>query len=231
MTYKVFSFELGKKYMIKNKNITSKISYKYYYKDSIYGTTNYILVVLLLEKGVFNILSMLYLLKILVFKIYVYILRIYYVISYVDCRKCDKFGIPGIRHLIDHGIHSEYLRSVFPTQRLYTENHGMTSDYMWDIDTQLSFERGKGPNDTDDLWWDGRPASLWYTAGKAGVDVHCYWFAYKQQPELFKHHIFTQMFLLRYAGARNFLFIYFIEFFICETLCFPKCLFLLKRVA
>ncbi|KAK6033396.1 hypothetical protein OSTOST_00397 [Ostertagia ostertagi] len=56
----------------------------------------------------------------------------------------------------------------------------MTADYMWDKESKLSFERGKGSsgNDTDDLWWEGLPAPLWYTAGKSGIDVHCYWFAH-----------------------------------------------------
>ncbi|VDM52075.1 unnamed protein product [Angiostrongylus costaricensis] len=94
----------------------------------------------------------------------------------------------GMQHLISHGVQAEYLRSAFPTQSwpnwlslatgLYTENHGMTADYMWDKETKFSFERGKGVNDSEDIWWDGLPAPLWYTAGKSGVDVHCYWFAH-----------------------------------------------------
>ncbi|CAJ0609338.1 unnamed protein product [Cylicocyclus nassatus] len=94
----------------------------------------------------------------------------------------------GIQHLISHGVQAEYLKSAFPTQSwpnwlnlvtgLYTENHGMTADYMWDRESNLSFERGKGANDTEDIWWEKLPAPLWYTAGKNGVDVHCYWFAH-----------------------------------------------------
>ncbi|KAL6722982.1 hypothetical protein Aduo_018041 [Ancylostoma duodenale] len=101
-----------------------------------------------------------------------------------------KFGRDptGMQHLTAHGVQAEYLKSAFPTQSwpnwlnlatgLYTENHGMTADYMWDRETKLSFERGKGANDTEDIWWENLPAPLWYTAGKSGVDVHCYWFAH-----------------------------------------------------
>ncbi|KJH41165.1 type I phosphodiesterase / nucleotide pyrophosphatase [Dictyocaulus viviparus] len=74
-------------------------------------------------------------------------------------------------HVIDW-----YLTIVFPG--LYTESHGMTADYMWDKNSKLSFERGKGANDSEDIWWEDLPAPLWYTAGKSGVDVHCYWFAH-----------------------------------------------------
>ncbi|VDO47923.1 unnamed protein product [Haemonchus placei] len=94
----------------------------------------------------------------------------------------------GMQQLISNGVQAEYLRSTFPTHSwpnwlslatgLYTENHGMTADYMWDKKTKLSFERGKGANDSEDLWWEGLPAPLWYTAGKSGIDVHCYWFAH-----------------------------------------------------
>ncbi|KAK5965597.1 Type I phosphodiesterase / nucleotide pyrophosphatase [Trichostrongylus colubriformis] len=54
----------------------------------------------------------------------------------------------------------------------------MTADYMWDKESKLSFNRGKGANDSEDLWWESLPAPLWYTAGKSGIDVHCYWFAH-----------------------------------------------------
>nr|CDJ87169.1 Type I phosphodiesterase nucleotide pyrophosphatase phosphate transferase domain containing protein [Haemonchus contortus] len=94
----------------------------------------------------------------------------------------------GMQQLISNGVQAEYLRSTFPTHSwpnwlslatgLYTENHGMTADYMWDKKTKLSFERGKGANDSEDIWWEGLPAPLWYTAGKSGIDVHCYWFAH-----------------------------------------------------
>lgn len=94
----------------------------------------------------------------------------------------------GMQEIITNGVHAEYLRSAFPTHSwpnwvslatgLYTENHGMTADYMWDKESKLSFERGKGANDTEDIWWEGLPAPLWYTAGKSGIDVHCYWFAH-----------------------------------------------------
>ncbi|PIC16402.1 hypothetical protein B9Z55_023018 [Caenorhabditis nigoni] len=94
----------------------------------------------------------------------------------------------GIRHLAANGVQVDYVTPSFPTHTwpqwmslstgLYTENHGFTADYMWDRKTNFTFERGTGPNDTEDVWWDDAKAPLWYTAGKAGVDVHCYWFAH-----------------------------------------------------
>uniref|UniRef100_A0A9J2PAJ0 Ectonucleotide pyrophosphatase/phosphodiesterase family member 6 n=1 Tax=Ascaris lumbricoides TaxID=6252 RepID=A0A9J2PAJ0_ASCLU len=63
------------------------------------------------------------------------------------------------------------------TESLYAENHGFTADYMWDVKTGTGFHKGEQPNDTAHFWWSDRPAPLWYTAGKARVDVHCYWIA------------------------------------------------------
>lgn len=48
---------------------------------------------------------------------------------------------------------------------------------MWDVKTGTGFHKGEQPNDTAHFWWSDRPAPLWYTAGKARVDVHCYWIA------------------------------------------------------
>ncbi|CAB3400483.1 unnamed protein product [Caenorhabditis bovis] len=94
----------------------------------------------------------------------------------------------GIRHLATNGVQVDAVVPSFPTHTwpqwmslatgLYTENHGFTADYMWDRKTNKSFERGVGPNDNDDVWWDDAKAPFWYTAGKAGVDVSCYWFAH-----------------------------------------------------
>ncbi|CAI5455211.1 unnamed protein product [Caenorhabditis angaria] len=94
----------------------------------------------------------------------------------------------GVRHLATNGVQVDYVTPSFPTHTwpqwmslatgLYTENHGFTADYMWDSQTNKSFERGSGPDDQDDVWWKDARAPFWYTAGKAGVDVHCYWFAH-----------------------------------------------------
>uniref|UniRef100_A0A1I7Z445 Ectonucleotide pyrophosphatase/phosphodiesterase family member 6 n=1 Tax=Steinernema glaseri TaxID=37863 RepID=A0A1I7Z445_9BILA len=99
----------------------------------------------------------------------------------------------GMRSLMAQGTHAQYMRPVFPTQSypnwrsmatgLYTENHNFTSDFMYDEDWGITFERDEGSNDTDYRWWLGGPAPIWYTAGKHHINVHCYWF-----PECDKAH-------------------------------------------
>ncbi|CAJ0938262.1 unnamed protein product, partial [Mesorhabditis belari] len=94
----------------------------------------------------------------------------------------------GMQALSENGVQAEYLRSVFPTHSwpnwmslvtgLYTENHRFTADYMWSNEKDVGFQRGTGPNDTDDLWWQDLPTPLWYTAGRKNIDVNCYWFAH-----------------------------------------------------
>uniref|UniRef100_A0AC35FH19 Ectonucleotide pyrophosphatase/phosphodiesterase family member 6 n=1 Tax=Panagrolaimus sp. PS1159 TaxID=55785 RepID=A0AC35FH19_9BILA len=93
----------------------------------------------------------------------------------------------GAETLLSNGVHAEYLQPVFPTQSypnwyslatgLYVENHNFTSDYMYNENLDIYFERDEGVNDTHHSWWDGLPDPLWYTVGKASIDVHCYWFA------------------------------------------------------
>lgn len=93
----------------------------------------------------------------------------------------------GAEILLQNGVQAEYMTPVFPTQSypnwfslstgLYVENHNFTSDFMYDQETSMLFQRDMGDNDTDYRWWALRTAPLWYTIGKAGVDVHCYWFA------------------------------------------------------
>ncbi|KAI1725456.1 type I phosphodiesterase / nucleotide pyrophosphatase domain-containing protein [Ditylenchus destructor] len=93
----------------------------------------------------------------------------------------------GAEILLQNGVQAEYMTPVFPTQSypnwyslvtgLYVENHNFTSDFMYDQETSMLFQRDMGDNDTDYRWWTMRTAPLWYTVGKAGIDVHCYWFA------------------------------------------------------
>lgn len=60
---------------------------------------------------------------------------------------------------------------------MYVENHNFTSDFMYNPSLDLLFQRDLGFNDTDYRWWATNGAPLWYTVGKASIDVHCYWFA------------------------------------------------------
>ncbi|CAD6185171.1 unnamed protein product [Caenorhabditis auriculariae] len=98
----------------------------------------------------------------------------------------------ALREIGEKGVQADYVTPVFPTHTwpqwmslatgLYTENHGFTADYMWDRKSNLTFERGTGPNDTDEKWWLDAKAPFWYTAAKAGVDLSCFWFAHCHLP-------------------------------------------------
>ena len=48
---------------------------------------------------------------------------------------------------------------------------------MFDPQNSMLFERDLGVNDSSEKWWKATPAPFWYSVGKAGIDVHCYWFA------------------------------------------------------
>lgn len=93
----------------------------------------------------------------------------------------------GAEILLQNGVQAEYMKPVFPTQSypnwfslatgLYVENHNFSSDFMYDEENDMLFQRDQGANDTDPSWWSLTTAPLWYTVGKAHIDVHCYWFA------------------------------------------------------
>nr|CAD2147345.1 unnamed protein product [Meloidogyne enterolobii] len=98
----------------------------------------------------------------------------------------------GAKTLIENGVEADYLIPVFPTQSypnwfslatgLYVENHNFTADFMFDPNNTLFFERDLGSDDLNEKWWRANPAPFWYSVGKAGIDVHCYWFATCHMP-------------------------------------------------
>ncbi|GMT35821.1 hypothetical protein PFISCL1PPCAC_27118 [Pristionchus fissidentatus] len=98
----------------------------------------------------------------------------------------------GIHKIAAMGVRADHLKPVFPTLTipswhslatgLYTENHGMTANYMYDAATNKTYFGGRNITDSDYFWWKNRPKPFWYTAGKNNVDVSCYWFSYCQQP-------------------------------------------------
>ncbi|CAK5083690.1 unnamed protein product [Meloidogyne enterolobii] len=53
---------------------------------------------------------------------------------------------------------------------------------MFDPNNTLFFERDLGADDLNEKWWRANPAPFWYSVGKAGIDVHCYWFATCHMP-------------------------------------------------
>uniref|UniRef100_A0A0K0EX79 Choline-specific glycerophosphodiester phosphodiesterase n=1 Tax=Strongyloides venezuelensis TaxID=75913 RepID=A0A0K0EX79_STRVS len=93
----------------------------------------------------------------------------------------------GIQTLLENGVQADYLKPIFPTWSyptwtslstgLYPENHHMSSDFMYDEENEMLFQRDEGENDTDYRWFIDEPDPIWYTAGKANVNVHCYWFS------------------------------------------------------
>jgi len=100
----------------------------------------------------------------------------------------------GAKMLLKNGVHVEHVKPVFPTQNypnwfslstgLYVENHNFTSDFMYDQKTSMLFQRDQGMNDSAPLWWNLNTAPLWYTVGKAHIDVHCYWFPACHRPHV-----------------------------------------------
>ncbi|MFH4979867.1 hypothetical protein AB6A40_006576 [Gnathostoma spinigerum] len=100
----------------------------------------------------------------------------------------------GFGLLTENGVTSEYVTPVFPSQGypnwyslvtgLYAENHGITADYMWDERSGMGFHRGASREDYDEIWWTQQPDPIWYTAGKSGMDVHCYWYANCHWPHI-----------------------------------------------
>uniref|UniRef100_A0AC35U6J3 Choline-specific glycerophosphodiester phosphodiesterase n=1 Tax=Rhabditophanes sp. KR3021 TaxID=114890 RepID=A0AC35U6J3_9BILA len=93
----------------------------------------------------------------------------------------------GFQNLLSNGVQAEYLKPIFPTWSyptwaslatgLYSENHHMSSDFMFDQENEMLFQRDEGENDTDYRWFVDEPDPIWYTAGKKNMDVHCYFFS------------------------------------------------------
>uniref|UniRef100_A0A915D393 Ectonucleotide pyrophosphatase/phosphodiesterase family member 6 n=1 Tax=Ditylenchus dipsaci TaxID=166011 RepID=A0A915D393_9BILA len=94
----------------------------------------------------------------------------------------------GAEILLQNGVQAEYMKPVFQHRLafltfnslatgLYVENHNFSSDFMYNEEADMLYQRDQGANDTDPSWWNLNTAPLWYTVGKAHIDVHCYWFA------------------------------------------------------
>jgi len=44
---------------------------------------------------------------------------------------------------------------------MYVESHNFTSDFMWDDENGILFQRDMGANDIDQRWWSGGEAPFW----------------------------------------------------------------------
>ena len=48
------------------------------------------------------------------------------------------------------------------------DGHNFTSDFMYDPERQIYFQRDEGANDTNAQWWSSSAHPLWYTAIGSG---------------------------------------------------------------
>ncbi|XP_037698919.1 ectonucleotide pyrophosphatase/phosphodiesterase family member 3-like [Choloepus didactylus] len=84
--------------------------------------------------------------------------------------------MPNINKLKTCGIHSKYLRSVYPTKTfpnhytivtgLYAESHGIIDNNMYDVNLNKNFSLSSSQKNNPD-WWKGQP--IWLTAMNQGL--------------------------------------------------------------
>ncbi|XP_058422244.1 ectonucleotide pyrophosphatase/phosphodiesterase family member 3-like [Diceros bicornis minor] len=89
--------------------------------------------------------------------------------------------IPNINKLKTCGIHSKYLRPVYPTKTfpnhytivtgLYPESHGIIDNNMYDVNLKKSFSIFSDGT-YDPAWWHGQP--VWLTAMYQGLKAGTY---------------------------------------------------------
>ncbi|XP_052776109.1 uncharacterized protein LOC128213996 [Mya arenaria] len=88
---------------------------------------------------------------------------------------------PTIQKLRDCGVHTPYMRSVYPTLTfpnhytivtgLYPESHGIVGNSMYDFKYNETFFIG-AKTTTNSHWWGGEP--IWVTARKQGLKTASY---------------------------------------------------------
>uniref|UniRef100_A0A8P0N319 Ectonucleotide pyrophosphatase/phosphodiesterase family member 3 n=1 Tax=Canis lupus familiaris TaxID=9615 RepID=A0A8P0N319_CANLF len=84
--------------------------------------------------------------------------------------------IPNINKLKTCGIHSKYMRAVYPTKTfpnhytivtgLYPESHGIIDNNMYDVNLNLNFSLSSKEKNNP-AWWKGQP--IWLTAMYQGL--------------------------------------------------------------
>lgn len=89
----------------------------------------------------------------------------------------DKVETPYFHELMKRGMTASNLKPVFPSVTfvnhfsivtgLFSENHGIVNNSMWDPFTQRAFEIRDISEVDRSEWWEGEP--LWVTAEKQGV--------------------------------------------------------------
>ncbi|KAF6364359.1 ectonucleotide pyrophosphatase/phosphodiesterase 3 [Rhinolophus ferrumequinum] len=89
--------------------------------------------------------------------------------------------MPNINKMKTCGIHSKYLRSVYPTKTfpnhysivtgLYPESHGIIDNNMYDVNLNKNFSLSSKEKDNP-AWWQGQP--IWLTAVYQGLKTGTY---------------------------------------------------------
>ncbi|XP_066263305.1 glycerophosphocholine cholinephosphodiesterase ENPP6-like [Branchiostoma lanceolatum] len=82
------------------------------------------------------------------------------------------------------GVKAQYVTPAFPAKSypnyysimtgLYTESHGMTGNYMYDAERNVSFLVGFNQESFEPFWWENAEP-LWITATKAGKKANMYY--------------------------------------------------------
>ncbi|KAM6181865.1 ectonucleotide pyrophosphatase/phosphodiesterase family member 3 [Erethizon dorsatum] len=90
--------------------------------------------------------------------------------------------LPNINKLKTCGIHSKYMRSVYPTKTfpnhytivtgLYPESHGIIDNNMYDVNLNKNFSLSSKEKNNP-AWWSGQP--IWLTAVYQGLKAASYY--------------------------------------------------------
>ncbi|XP_051819714.1 glycerophosphocholine cholinephosphodiesterase ENPP6 isoform X2 [Antechinus flavipes] len=93
-------------------------------------------------------------------------------------------SLPGFKEIVSRGVKVDYLTPDFPSLSYpnyyslmtgrHCEVHQMTGNYMWDPDTNKSFDIGVNKDSLMPLWWNGSEP-LWITMTKARRNVSMYY--------------------------------------------------------
>uniref|UniRef100_A0A8C0JKF6 glycerophosphocholine cholinephosphodiesterase n=1 Tax=Canis lupus dingo TaxID=286419 RepID=A0A8C0JKF6_CANLU len=93
-------------------------------------------------------------------------------------------SLPGFKEIVSRGVKVDYLTPDFPSlsyPNYYTlmtgrhcEVHQMIGNYMWDPNTNKSFDIGVNRDSLMPLWWNGSEP-LWVTLTKAKRKVYMYY--------------------------------------------------------
>lgn len=89
----------------------------------------------------------------------------------------DKTETPRFHELMRQGVRASNLKPIFPSVTfvnhysivtgLFSENHGIVNNSMWDPETQRKFEISDSKEINRSEWWEGEP--IWVTAEKQGL--------------------------------------------------------------